>query len=175
VWAAEPATGIWEERSEGLPAGPVQALSLDANGAVWTAVNDQLFTWVRPAWRSVGARLPETGTEIRAIAGGPRLIVSTHRGVYASTDQGVTWDATADNLPGHLEAGPLVTDPTDPATLYVGFALTPYDEQWRRVLEGTSGAGRLALVDLAGGAAFLALLGLVGGGALHWLARRDSA
>jgi hypothetical protein len=67
-----------------------------------------------------------------------------------------------------------VADPTDPATVYVGFALTPYDEQWRRVMEGTSGTGRLALLDLAGGAAFLALLGLLGGGALRWLARRDA-
>lgn len=115
VWAAEPASGIWQDRSDGLPSGPVQGLSVDARGTVWAAVGEQVFTWDGPAWRSVGTRLPESGTEIRGIAGGARLIVSTHRGVYASTDDGVTWNAAADNVPGHLEAGPLVSDPTDPA------------------------------------------------------------
>jgi hypothetical protein len=102
------------------------------------------------------------------------LIVSTHRGVYGSTDYGSSWSVLGDALPGHLEAGPLVADPSDPATLYVGFALTPYDEQWRRVVGGGAGASRIAPMDLAGAAAFLVLLGLAAAAALRWLARRDA-
>ncbi|HYL18455.1 MAG TPA: hypothetical protein VEV20_07225, partial [Burkholderiales bacterium] len=58
----------------------------------------------------------------------------------------------------HLEAGPLVRDPKDPATLYAGFSLTPYNEIRRRALEGSNLLAQVDIVSLAGGGAFLVLL-----------------
>jgi photosystem II stability/assembly factor-like uncharacterized protein len=182
LWATDEKAKIWHSRSDGLPAGRIQALSEDTSGALWAAAGDRLYTTLTAKpdgpWRSAGNPLPEQSTDIRGIARSPdggRLLVSTHRGLYASTDEGITWSAIGDNLPGHLEAGPLVADPVEPTTLYVGFALTPYDEQWRRSLEGGAGPAHLTPVDLAGAAAFLVLLGLGAGVALRWLARRGSA
>jgi len=40
-----------------------------------------------------------------------------------------------EDLPAHLEAGPLVRDPVDSATLYAGFVTRPLSEIWRRAAE----------------------------------------
>jgi hypothetical protein len=98
------------------------------------------------------------------------LVISTHRGVYSSTDAGATWTLMSSNLPGHLEAGPLVAHPAEPSTVYVGFSLLPYDEQWSIAADGR-GAALLSDLDLVGGLAFLLLLGLGGAVALQALAR----
>ena len=45
-----------------------------------------------------------------ASADAAQIVVSTHRGVYTSIDGGTTWTLVADNLPGHIEAGPLVRE-----------------------------------------------------------------
>ena len=79
-----------------------------------------------------------------------------------------------DSLPGHLEAGPLVVDPGDRATLYVGFSLTPYDEQWRRFMTGGGAPRGWSPRISSAAAAFLALLGLLAAVALRWLARRGT-
>ena len=83
-------------------------------------------------WRRVGRALPEADTEIRGIAVDARdrehIVLSTHRGLYATHDGATTWDLLGDNLPGHIEAGPLVPDQKASVTLYAGFSVTPYQE-----------------------------------------------
>jgi hypothetical protein len=76
------------------------------------------------------------------------------------------------NLPIHLEARPLVRDPTEPNTLYAGFSLMPYAEVWRVAVEGGNLLARLDALSIAGGLAFFVLLLLLGGGAAAWLVRR---
>jgi photosystem II stability/assembly factor-like uncharacterized protein len=158
---------------------PLHALATDA-GVIWGAGNDRLFrsTDAGETWDAFGQPLPDADTEVRGIfhaTDQPRIVLSTDRGVYVSSDAGATWSLATDNLPGHVEAGPLLRDPVELNTLYVGFALIPYGEQWRRAAEGGSALARLALADIVGGAALLALLALGGGMALHWLGRSRSA
>jgi hypothetical protein len=86
------------------------------------------------------------------------IVFATDRGVYRSTDTGNNWISIEGNLPVHLESSPLVRDPSDPATLYVGFSLTPYDEIRRRAVEGSNLLSRVDPMSLAGAAAFLILL-----------------
>ena len=176
MWSSDDAGQSWRPGPDSLPQGQLEMLATD-DVRLWTAGADRLFRSDDRGrtWRDVGQPLPDARTEIRGVFAGAdaaRLVVSTHRGVYASFDGGSTWAAVTDNLPGHIEAGPLARDPLEAGTLYVGFALTPYDEQWRRALDGGSAANRLGLADLVGAAAFLLLLAIGGGVALHWLARR---
>ena len=95
--------------------------------------------------------------------------------MYRSEDGGSTWALTEGNLPVHLEAGPLVRDPSDARTLYAVYSLMPYAEVWRTALEGSNLLARTDPVSLAGGLAFVLLL-MIGGGLLaRWLARQRSA
>ena len=75
---------------------------------------------------------------------------------------GTSWALLEGNLPVHLEARPLVRDPTSPETLYAGYSLMPYGELWRTALEGGNLLSRVDLVSLAGGLAFLLLLAVRG-------------
>jgi hypothetical protein len=116
--------------------------------------------------------IPERPVVTRALAvSGPAILVATDRGVYRGPDSGERWELPSDNLPAHLEAGLLVLDPQSPATLYAGFALTPYDELRRRATESGGALRRLGVASLAGVAAFLGLLVLGAGLALRRLAR----
>jgi photosystem II stability/assembly factor-like uncharacterized protein len=175
-WLSDDAGQSWRPGPGGLPQGQLQMLSADQTG-VWTAGADRLFRSEDGGrtWRNVGQPLPDAHTDIRGVvasADGTRILVSTHRGAYTTTDGGATWNALTDNLPGHIEAGPLLRDPVDARTVYIGFALTPYDEQWRRAVNGGSAASRIGTADVVGAAAFLLLLALGSGVALQWLARR---
>ncbi|HEV8646128.1 MAG TPA: hypothetical protein VGR01_11225 [Burkholderiales bacterium] len=158
----------WQERNAGLPAG-VEALSIDhaATGRLWAAAADRVYRsddgGVR--WKAVGQALPEPGTSVRAIAAdasATKLVLTTHRGMFRSVDGGETWGLLEGNLPVHLEARPLVRDPTHADTLYAGYALMPYSEIWRIAVEGGNLLGRVDVFSLAGGFAFLLLLGLAG-------------
>jgi photosystem II stability/assembly factor-like uncharacterized protein len=158
---------------------PLQVLAADGP-VIWAAGNNRLFRSADSgeSWEPFGQPLPDADTEVRGIfhaTDQARIVLSTDRGVYVSSDSGATWSLATDNLPGHIEAGPLLRDPLELNTVYVGFALIPYGEQWRRAAEGGSALARLAPADIVGGAALLALLGLAGGMALHWLARSRSA
>jgi hypothetical protein len=107
----------------------------------------------------VGLPLPEANTAVRGIAASGQVVVlATDRGLYRTADGGERWQPLVDNLPAHLEAGPLVRDPVDPATLYAGFALTPYPELWRRAAEGGTALGRVNVISLLGGVVFLTLM-----------------
>ena len=178
VWASSDDGSSWQPRQIGLPAGSVQTLgtSADHNSTVCAAGADQVFrsTDLGLSWSPVGKRLADSDTEIRALAAdaaGSELVLSTHRGLYASQDGGGTWNLLADNLPGHLEAGPLIYDPKQPGMVYAGFSLLPYGEQWARAANGRSAGSQLSLTELTGATAFLALLALAAGWTLRWLAR----
>jgi photosystem II stability/assembly factor-like uncharacterized protein len=179
VWTGDSAGRSWHHQTDGLPDARMQVLALDPGADVlWAAGADRVFRSDNGGrvWQSVGQPLPNASTDIRGLAASPdhnRLVLSTHRGVYTTVDAGATWSVLTDNLPAHIEAGPLVRDPVEPQTLYVGFALTPYDEQWRRVADGGQARGRLSLPDVVGAVAFLLLLALGAGLLLHWLARRQ--
>jgi photosystem II stability/assembly factor-like uncharacterized protein len=179
VWAGDSTGHSWHRQSEGLPDARIQVVALDPSADVlWAAGADRVFRsdTAGRVWRAVGQPLPDPATDIRGLAASPdrmRLVLSTHRGVYTTVDGGATWSAVTDNLPGHIEAGPLLRDPVESQTLYVGFALTPYDEQWQRVADGRSGGARLSLPDVLGAVAFLVLLLLGAIVALQWLARRQ--
>ena len=109
---------------------------------------------------------------IAADASATTLVATTARGMYRSPDGGATWALKEANLPIHLEAGPLVRDPGDAATLYAVYSLMPYAEVWRTALEGSNLLARADPVSLAGGVAFLLLLLIAGGLLVRWLARR---
>jgi photosystem II stability/assembly factor-like uncharacterized protein len=169
----------WQSRTSGLPTAKAEALSLDpaAPARLWVASAGRIYSTEDSGgrWQPVGQPLPEPDTSVRGIAAdaaGKVLVVATHRGLYRSTDVGQTWHFLEGNLPVHLEARPLLRDPTHADTLYAGYALMPYSELWRRALEGSNLLSRMDPVSLAGGLAFLLLLGIGGVLAARWLFRR---
>jgi photosystem II stability/assembly factor-like uncharacterized protein len=172
----------WRSRNGGLPASPAEALTLDSAvpGRLWVAADDRLYASDDGGvqWRAVGGSLPEPGTSVRGIAADARgeiLVVTTHRGIYRSADSGRSWALLEGNLPVHLEARPLVHDPTHAETLYAGYSLLPYGDAWRIALEGGNLLGRVPASSLLGGLAFLLLLIILGVLAARWLAQRRSA
>jgi photosystem II stability/assembly factor-like uncharacterized protein len=169
----------WQTRTNGLPDAPAEALTLDpaAPGRMWVAAGALLYRSDDAAvrWTAFGVRLPEADTSVRGIAADPQaatIVVTTHRGLFRSSDAARTWALVEGNLPIHLEARPLLRDPTEPNTLYAGFALLPYSEIWRVAVEGGNLLGRLDTISLAGGVAFVVLLIVLGALAATWLARR---
>jgi photosystem II stability/assembly factor-like uncharacterized protein len=179
VWLSPDSGRRWDGRSAGLPAGQIEVAAFDPArpDGLWAAGANQVFASedAGATWRRVGQALPEAGTEIRGIAVDGRdrahIVLSTHRGLYASRDGARTWDLLGDNLPGHIDAGPLVREKGESPTLYAGFSVTPYDEAWRNAAAGGSPLTRLAASEALGGAAFIVLVGLAAGLALRWLAR----
>jgi hypothetical protein len=108
---------------------------------------------------------------VRGIAASEDTIVlTTERGLYRSADDGERWTQITQNVPAHLEAGPLVRDPVDPATLYAGFALVPYPELWERAVHERARA-RVSIASLVGGVGFLVIVALAAFAALRWLGR----
>jgi peptidyl-prolyl cis-trans isomerase C len=149
IWARTDGTPVWQSRMGGVTTVQVEALALDPSDAarIWAVGAGQVFRSDDSGgrWQPVGQPLPTAGTAVHGIAASGRLLLlSTDQGLYRSTDAGDTWQFVTDNLPGHLDAGPLVRDPANPATLYAGFALTPYSELWRAAIESR---GRLEQVD----------------------------
>jgi photosystem II stability/assembly factor-like uncharacterized protein len=160
------AGGTWQLRNVGLPDRKLETIVADLSpGRVWAAGAGRLYRSDDggQTWKSAGQALPQAGTRVRGIAAasdGAVIVLTTDRGVYRSQDAGGTWTLIEGNLPVHLESAPLVRDLTDPGTMYVGFSLTPYDEIWRRAVEGSNLLSQVDPMSLAGGAAFLILLAL---------------
>ena len=140
IWARTDGSPTWHSRMGGETTVQVEALALDPSGAarIWAVGAGQVFRSDDSGgrWQAVGQPLQTGGTAVHSIAAsGTLLLVSTDQGLYRSADAGNTWQLVTDNLPGHLDAGPLVRDPANPATLYAGFTLTPYAELWRAAIE----------------------------------------
>jgi len=179
LWMADNGTSAWRPADAGLPQGSINALSSEPREPqrLWATAGGQVF-WSENAaasWRPWGQPVENGPIVVRGVAlspGGRDAVVTTDRGLYRSAD-GKHWDIPGDNLPAHLEAWPLVRDPTDPATLYAGFALIPYPELWRLAAEQTSALARIEPMGFAGGVAFLVLIGLAGVAALRALRRYD--
>jgi photosystem II stability/assembly factor-like uncharacterized protein len=171
----------WQQRVVGLGEDPIDTVVLDraVPNRLWSARADRIFVGddLGEHWRPVGRPLPEASTKVRGIVAdetASTIVVTTHRGMYRTEDTGQNWILKENSLPAHLEAGPLVRDPTDTRTLYAGFSLLPFPELWRAAVEGRNLLSRLDPVSLAGGFAFIALL-IIGGVLLvGWLERRRS-
>ncbi len=167
--ASRDAGETWRPETAGFAGGSVDVVVSDIAVAdrLWAASGDQIYASDDRGrhWRRVGRPLPEPQTSVRGIGADQSagiLIVTTHRGLYRSGDGGASWVLKEGNLPIHLEAGPLVRDPHDPATFYAVYSLIPYATVWQSAVEGGNLLGRVDGVALAGGGAFLALL-LIGG------------
>lgn len=183
VVASQDRGASWKPRSTGLPEAIVEAMAVDARvpGRLWAASADRIYRSDNGGerWGAYGQPLPEAGTNVRGIAAnddGGTLVLTTHRGMYRSTDGALSWGLVEGNLPIHLEARPLLRDASHAGTLYAGYALMPYAEIWRIAVEGGNLLGRIDAINLAGAAAFLMLLCLGGFILTRWLIRRrDSA
>jgi photosystem II stability/assembly factor-like uncharacterized protein len=170
----------WRDTGLGDAGAPVDTIASDATRPqrVWAAAAGGVAfsDGVGAGWHPVGHSLPEAKIAVRGIvasADAATLVVSTDRGVYRSVDGGQTWMLKEDNLPIHIEGGPLARDPNDPNLIYAVFSLMPYAEVWRMAIEGGNLLARVEPIRLASGLSFLALV-MIGGGlaALHLLRRR---
>jgi photosystem II stability/assembly factor-like uncharacterized protein len=172
----------WRSDMAGLPATALDTLALDAYSTtrVWGAGGDRLYRSdnLGRTWQSIGAVLPEPHTIVRGIAAdetGTIIVLTTHRGMYRSENAGSTWIFKEDNLPIHIEAGPMTREPGDPRVLLAVYSYMPYPEVWRSAIEGSNLLARLDPLAIAGGVAFILLLFISGGWLALWLARLRSA
>jgi photosystem II stability/assembly factor-like uncharacterized protein len=175
VMASEDGGRQWRARGLGRQGDPVDQVAADPHvpQRVWAAQAGRIYVSddLGAAWRTIGSALPEPATVVRDIAANAEatvLLVSSNRGLYRSENGGETWTLKEDNLPIHLEAGPLARDPGDAGLIYAVYSLMPYAEVWRFASEGGNLLQRLDPISLAGGVAFWLLILLAGG----WLAQR---
>jgi photosystem II stability/assembly factor-like uncharacterized protein len=174
LWASVDGGRTWSRRGNGISPADAEALAEDMRqpARLWVAGSDRLFRSddAGASWRKVGAPFPEPNTAVHGItASEEEIVLATDRGLYRSVDGAASWTPIIDNLPAHLEAGPLVRDPIDPATLYAGFSLIPYVELWRRAAEGESALARVSITSLTASAVLLILLSLAAFAMLRWL------
>jgi photosystem II stability/assembly factor-like uncharacterized protein len=181
LFASEDGGREWRQRAIGLAGEPVDTVVLDraVPNRLWAAGADKIFVSddLGRRWRPVGRPLPEAETNVRGIAAdetASTIVVTTHRGMYRSDDGGSSWTLKENSLPVHLEAGPLVRDPTDARTLYAGYSLLPFPELWRSAVQGRNLLSRVDPVGLGGGFAFILLLIFIGVLFVGWLERRRS-
>jgi photosystem II stability/assembly factor-like uncharacterized protein len=182
LMASEDRGHEWQKRGVGSRGDPVDTVVLDPAlpNRLWAASADRIFVSddLGLLWRPVGRPLPEAATQVRGIAADETpttLVVTTHRGMYRSDDGGRSWILKENNLPAHLEAGPLIRDQRETRTLYAVYSLLPYPEVWRTALEGSNLLSRLDPVSLGGGFAFMVLLVIGGVLLVGWLERQRSA
>lgn len=170
----------WQVHRSGLPDGKVEMVAADpVAGRVWAGGSDRLFVSDDGGlnWAQVGQALPDADTHIRGVIAstdGATIAISTHRGIYRSTDRAKTWQQLQGNLPVHLETGALVRDPHDAKTLYAPFSLTPYHEIRRRALEGSNLLSQIDTFSLFGAGAFFILFVVASGYAVRKLMRMSA-
>jgi len=174
IWMSNDSARNWQMRVAGLPAGHVDTLAVDSKkaGRLWSAASAQVFASddAGTTWKAYGRPLPEPNTNVRGITASEEVVVvTTDRGLYRTVDSGERWTLIIENLPAHLGAGPLVSDPVDPATLYAGFALVPYPEIWRRAADREGALVRVSVTSLAGSVVVVVMIALVAFAALRWL------
>jgi hypothetical protein len=174
IWASADGARSWSHRGVGVLPANVDSFTIDFRLAArqWAAAGNLLFRSDDggASWRRVGRPLPEPNTKVNGIiATEEAIVVATDRGLFRSADGGETWALIIDTLPAHLEAGMLMPDPVDPATLYAGFSFVPYAELWRRAATSEGALARVSLTSLAGGVVLLTLLALGAVMALRWL------
>jgi photosystem II stability/assembly factor-like uncharacterized protein len=172
IWTSIDGGRTWASRGGEMSNVTVDTLAVDSTTRLWAAGADRLFRSDDGgiSWQGVGRPLPEPNTAVRGITvADEAIVITTDRGLYRSVNGGERWALVIENLPAHLEAGPLVRDLVDPATLYAGFALIPYPELWRRVAEGHGALTQVSLTSLAGAVAILAIVALGAHAALRRL------
>jgi photosystem II stability/assembly factor-like uncharacterized protein len=174
IWASADGARSWSRRGVGVLPANVDAFTVDFRLAArqWAAAGNLLLRTDDggATWRRVGRPLPDPNTKVNGITTTEEaIVVATDRGLFRSADGGESWALIIDTLPAHLEAGILVRDPVDPATLYAGFSLVPYAELWRRAATSEGALARVSLTSFAGGVVLLALLALGTATALRWL------
>jgi photosystem II stability/assembly factor-like uncharacterized protein len=172
----------WRDADLGDAAAPVDTIATDASRPqrIWAAAGGRILVSddLGSGWHSVGRSLPEARARVRGIAASAdatTLVVSTDRGIYRSNDGGETWVQKEDNLPIHIEAGPLARDPNDVGVVYAVFSLMPYAEVWRMATEGGNMLAQIEPISLAAGLSFCVLMLIVGGLAAIHLSRRRAA
>jgi photosystem II stability/assembly factor-like uncharacterized protein len=180
LWTKEAAASTWRPADAGLPQGSIGVVGADVREPrrLWASARGQVFRSddAGASWAAWGRPVDEARVAVRGVAVSPtarEAVLSTDRGLYRSLDGGARWEVPGDNLPAHLEAWPLVRDPSAPGTLYAGFALIPYSEIWRLAAERTTALARVGPMGVAGSVAFLALIGFAAAGALRMLRRYD--
>lgn len=172
----------WHDAGFGGAVAPVDTVATDAARPqrIWAAAGGRIVVSddLGVAWHSVGRSLPEARARVRGIAASAdatTLVVSSDRGIYRSEDGGETWAPKEDNLPTHIEAGPLARDPNDAGVIYTVFSLMPYAEVWRMAIEGGNLLARIEPIGLAGGLSFCVLVLIGGTLAARHLSRRRAA
>jgi photosystem II stability/assembly factor-like uncharacterized protein len=172
----------WRNAGFGDAAAPVDTIATDATRPrrIWAAAGGQIAFSddLGSAWHAVGRSLPEARIKVRGIAASAdatTLVVSSDHGIYRSEDGGETWAQKQDNLPTHIEAGPLARDPNDANIIYAVFSLMPYTEVWRAAIEGGNLLARVEPISLVGGLSFCVLVLIGGGLAARYLLRRRAA
>jgi photosystem II stability/assembly factor-like uncharacterized protein len=172
----------WRNAGFGDAAAPVDTIATDATRSrrIWAAAGGRIAFSddLGSGWHAVGRSLPEARIRVRGIAASAdatTLVVSSDHGIYRSEDGGETWAQKQDNLPTHIEAGPLARDPNDANIIYAVFSLMPYTEVWRVAIEGGNLLARVEPISLVGGFSFCVLVLIGGGLAARYLLRRRAA
>ena len=172
----------WRITGFGAAGAPVDTIAADVTRPqrMWAAAGGRILVSdaLGSDWHFVGGSLPEPTTRVRSIAASADatiLVVSSDRGIYRSADGGETWAQREDNLPTHIEAGPLARDPNDAGIIYAVFSLMPHAEVWRMALEGGNLLVRIDPISLVGALSFCVLLLIGGGLAVRQLSRRRTA
>jgi photosystem II stability/assembly factor-like uncharacterized protein len=174
IWASTDGARSWAKRGAGTSASNFEALAADTTQAarLLAAGGNRLFRSDDGAasWLPVGRPFPEPSTTVHGITANEEgIVITADRGLYRTVDDGESWTLITQNLPTHLEAGPLVRDPLDPATVYAGFSLIPYVELWRRAADRDGAFALVSITSLVGGVVFLVIVALGAVAALRCL------
>jgi photosystem II stability/assembly factor-like uncharacterized protein len=176
IWSTSDGARTWTTPQSGI--GRVDVLGDDAGDRdrLWAAQSDRVLrSDDRGAtWRATSGRLPEPNASVRGIrASDGVVVVTTDRGMFRTSDGGERWVPLVDNLPAHLEAAPLVRDPSEPATLYAGFSVLPYPQLWLSAVDARPAWQRIDEPSLVAVVAGLVVLGMLGVAGVRRLRRRD--